>query len=313
MSGAHAAQVLADCTPHERRDLIQAVAAAQPELAGTVMRLLPAAGAGLDLDHLSPSTAASILIAIPAAEAARILSHADVRTAAAVIMQLPVRVATQMIQAMPDKRTADTLAYVRPATVAALLLTAPEDFGGKLLRHFSASFRQQVVHHLGGLEVTRQQAPALHHATLTAGASAGGTRQGAEAEGTVPPLYLDPMTKLFLTALLWCRPRLTDQAAPLPNAPEIARAVLEVTGAFHGLEHFASDPAFRDRLIARVAEHQKILRRKLGDHGLAPDGPVPDEIVVNTLIEHAVITPADLDRLSDSAWAAQETSWLAQS
>ena len=78
------------------------------------------------------------------------------------------------------------------------------------------------------------------------------------------------MTKLFLVALMWCHPWLLDPAGatPLPRTPEIARAALEVTGAYHELERFDTDPAFRDRLSARVAEHIKVLRRKITDRGL---------------------------------------------
>src|SRR5208282_682213 len=59
-----------------------------------------------------------------------------------------------------------------------------------------------------------------------------------DGEGTILPLYLDPMTKLFLVALIWCRPWLLDPSAttPLPRTPEIARGALEVTGAYHELE-----------------------------------------------------------------------------
>src|SRR3984957_6321577 len=35
-----------------------------------------------------------------------------------------------------------------------------------------------------------------------------------DGEGTILPLYLDPMTKLFLVALIWCRPWLLDPSAP---------------------------------------------------------------------------------------------------
>src|SRR5580700_10576358 len=105
-------------------------------------------------------------------------------------------------------------------------------------------------------------------------------------EGTVLPLYLDPMTKLFLVALIWCRPWLLDPSAttPLPRTPEIARAALEVTGAYHELERFETDAEFRDLLSSRVAEHIKVLRRKIGDRGLAPRGDaagrLSDEVVV---------------------------------
>jgi hypothetical protein len=132
-------------------------------------------------------------------------------------------------------------------------------------------------------------------------------------DATLLPLYLDPMTKLFLVALMWCQPWLTDPAAtqPLPRTPEIARAALEVTGAYHELDRFDTDQAFRDRLSGRVAEHIKVLRRKIIDRGLVRgDLRLSDEVVVRVLIEHGVITSADLGRLNDPAWCSrQEDLW----
>ncbi len=134
-----------------------------------------------------------------------------------------------------------------------------------------------------------------------------------DGEGTVLPLYLDPMTKLFLVALIWCRPWLLDPSAtlPLPRTPEIARGALEVTGAYHELERFETDAEFRDLLSARVAEHIKVLRRKIADRGLAgPDVRLSDEVTVRILIEHGIITSADLSRLADPAWRSrQEDLW----
>jgi hypothetical protein len=143
-----------------------------------------------------------------------------------------------------------------------------------------------------------------------------GTRILQDGDPTLLPLYLDPMTKLFLVALMWCRPWLLDPAAatPLPRTPEIARAALEVTGAHHELERFDRDPAFRDRLSARVAEHIKVLRRKITDRGLVrTETRLSDEVVVRVLIEHGIITAADLSRLSDPAWCSrQEDLWWTQ-
>jgi hypothetical protein len=134
-----------------------------------------------------------------------------------------------------------------------------------------------------------------------------------EGDATLLPLYLDPMTKIFLVALLWCRPWLLDPAAvtPLPRTPEIARDALEVTGAYHELERFDRDPAFRERLSARVAEHIKVLRRKITDRGLVrPETRLSDEVVVRVLLEHGIITTADIGRLSDPAWCSrQEDLW----
>ena len=137
-----------------------------------------------------------------------------------------------------------------------------------------------------------------------------GSAEAEDAElagaGTLLPFYLDPMTKLFLVALLWCRPWLDDPSAtrPLPRTPEIARAALTVTGAYHELERFETDPDYRDLLAARVAEHIKVLRRKIADRGLAPaDVRLSDEVAVRILIEHGIITSADLTRLDDPVLA----------
>jgi hypothetical protein len=136
---------------------------------------------------------------------------------------------------------------------------------------------------------------------------------GPSSDVTVLPLYLDPNTKLFLVALIWCRPWLIDPArtTPIPRTPEIARAALEVTDAHHEIECFDTDPAFRDRLSARVGEHLKVLRRKIAERGLVrPDVRLSDEVAVGVLIEHGVITAVDLEKLSDPAWCSrQEDLW----
>jgi hypothetical protein len=137
-----------------------------------------------------------------------------------------------------------------------------------------------------------------------------------DGDGTLLPFYLDPMTKLFLVALIWCRPWLDDQSAtrPLPRTPEIARGALEVTGAYHELERFDADPEYRDLLSARVAEHIKVLRRKIADRGLAAaDVRLSDEVAVRILIEHGIITSADLSKLDDPVWRSrQEDLWWTQ-
>jgi hypothetical protein len=132
-------------------------------------------------------------------------------------------------------------------------------------------------------------------------------------DATVLPLRLDPDTKLFLVALLWCRPWLVDptRRTPLPRTPEIAREALVVTDAHYELERFDTDPAFRDRLSARVGEHVKALRQKISERGLAARAVrLSDEVVASVLLEHAVITRADLARLDDPDWCTrQEDLW----
>jgi len=145
------------------------------------------------------------------------------------------------------------------------------------------------------------------------GVGADGGWARCDGEATLLPIYLDPMTKLFLVALMWCRPWLLDPGAvtPLPRVPEIARDALQVTGAYHELERFDTDPVFRDRLSARVAEHIKVLRHKITDRGLVrADTRLSDEVVVRLLIEHGIVTAADLGRLNDPAWCSrQEDLW----
>ena len=137
-----------------------------------------------------------------------------------------------------------------------------------------------------------------------------------DGEPTLLPFYLDPNTKLFLVALLWCRPWLVDpdRASPLPRTPEIARAALQVTEAHHELACFDTDPAFRDRLSARVGEHVKVLRRKMSERGMVRPGVrLSDEVAVGALIEGGIITPEDLERLNDPAWCSrQEDLWWTQ-
>jgi hypothetical protein len=163
--------------------------------------------------------------------------------------------------------------------------------------------------------------PGRHRRPGAAGAAGGqaqavGSQVAADGDGTVLPLYLDPKTKIFLVALLWCRPWLLDAgiAAPLPRTPEIARAALEVTGAHHELDRFDTDSEFRDRLSARVGEHVKALRRKIAERGLAaPDVRLSDEVAVRVLIEHGIIAASDLRLLADPAWCSrQEDLWWTQ-
>jgi hypothetical protein len=148
--------------------------------------------------------------------------------------------------------------------------------------------------------------------------SPGGPGDSAEqsrtdGDVTLLPFYLDPNTKLFLVALLWCRPWLVDPArgSPLPRTPEIARAALQVTDAHHEIECFDTDQAFRDRLSARVGEHLKVLRRKLIERSMVRPGMrLSDEVAVGALIETGIITAGDLDRLADPAWCSrQEDLW----
>jgi hypothetical protein len=144
-------------------------------------------------------------------------------------------------------------------------------------------------------------------------APAAGAAVEPAGDETLLPLRLDPDTKLYLVALMWVRPWLEDptRTTPLPRTPEIARAALAAAGAFHELDRFDADPAYRDRLAARVGEHLKALRQKIAERGLVRSGlRLSDEVVAGVLLEHAVLTPADLARLADPGWRTrQEDLW----
>ena len=77
---------------------------------------------------------------------------------------------------------------------------------------------------------------------------------------------------------------------------------------------FGTDPAFRDRLSARVGEHLKVLRRKITERGMVRAGVrLSDEVAVGALLENAIITTDDLDRINDPAWCSrQEDLWWTQ-
>lgn len=143
--------------------------------------------------------------------------------------------------------------------------------------------------------------------------AAGPADQGTTGERTLVPFALDPFTKLYLVGLLWCRPWLLDasRATPLPRAPEIARAALEVTGAQYELGRFDGDPRYREQVSARVGEHLRVLRRKIAARGLVKPGTrLSDEVVVQVILEYAVLTHADLARLDDPEWRSrQEDLW----
>jgi hypothetical protein len=187
--------------------------------------------------------------------------------------------------------------------------TAGEPLAGWFVREGTA---------LIGSRAMLEEGQPLRLVVSVAAAADDGDRTPAPAAGdaTLLPLYLDPNTKLFLVALMWCRPWLIDPARsmPLPRTPEIARAALEVTDAHHEIECFDSDPAFRDRLSARVGEHIKVLRRKIVERGLVRPGiRLSDEVAVGALIDTGIIAAGDLSRLGDPAWCSrQEDLWWTQ-
>jgi hypothetical protein len=138
-------------------------------------------------------------------------------------------------------------------------------------------------------------------------------RGNAHQEGTLPPIMLRPDTKLFLVALLLCRPWLLDPShvTALPSAPQIARAALEVTDASHQLARFDHEPGFRRSLIEQVNDHLKYLRHRLIAGGLARAGSrLTVAMTAEMLLANDVITPADLAWTDDPGWRSrQEDLW----
>ena len=115
-----------------------------------------------------------------------------------------------------------------------------EPYGGWFLRQGTALVGSRAMLDEG------QPLRLVVAATGEAGADAAGAAARAGGDPTLLPLYLDPNTKLFLVALMWCRPWLIDPArsTPLPRTPEIARAALEVTDAHHEIACFGPRPRF---------------------------------------------------------------------
>jgi tRNA A-37 threonylcarbamoyl transferase component Bud32 len=140
----HAAQVLTCYPAGTRSELLQGIAAERPDMAGTILQMFSTADIGPCMSHLRPETAAAILLAMPPDEAARILSRTGARTAGAVIMKLPVEVSAPLIGAMRVQQAAEVLAYVKPATVAALLANTDGD-SARLLQALDPPFRAQVT------------------------------------------------------------------------------------------------------------------------------------------------------------------------
>jgi hypothetical protein len=140
---------------------------------------------------------------------------------------------------------------------------------------------------------------------------------GCEAEGTgqsttVLPIRLQAGTKEFMVAFVLCRPWLEDptRIAPLPSAPQIAEAALQITGAHHLLRALP-DPAVRDRLSQQVHEHLKGLRAKLRQRRLVrPDIAVSPTVIASTLLHYDVVGPHHLALLNNTDWLSiQEDKW----
>lgn len=127
-------------------------------------------------------------------------------------------------------------------------------------------------------------------------------------------LRLQANTKLFVTALLLCRPRLAASGTdpPItPSVPELTREILLVTDSFHLLKEFDEEGPGRNRLTSRVHDQLKELRVKVVHHGLASAGSrLPPAALAELLVRHRVVTRGDLLLLRDAVWRdAQAERW----
>lgn len=122
-------------------------------------------------------------------------------------------------------------------------------------------------------------------------------------------------TKLFVTALMLCRSRLTATpgGSPVtPSVPELTRQILEVTDSHHLLRQFDdTEGAARKRLTGQVHDQLKELRAKILKHGLAPSGSrLPPAALAELLIRSRIITKRHLLLLGDPEWrTAQYRRW----
>lgn len=135
---------------------------------------------------------------------------------------------------------------------------------------------------------------------------------GTSTAPTLLPIRLDATTKEFMVAFLLCRPWLLDSTrmAPLPQAPELARRALELTGAYHLLRDFEVS-GIRSRLAQQVHDHLKELRAKIYRAGLAqPEEKLSLSAIASTLLHYDVIGPRHLALEHDSGWlSGQENKW----
>lgn len=146
------------------------------------------------------------------------------------------------------------------------------------------------------------------------GARLGGRPIPAAGTTTEVPLRLRENSKLFVTALLLCRPRLAGaQNGPpvVPTVPELTRQILVATDSFHLLPEFDDGGPGRKRLTARVHDQLAELRDKLVRHGLAaPGSRLPSPALVELLVRHRIVTKRHLLLLGDPAWrTAQYERW----
>jgi hypothetical protein len=130
------------------------------------------------------------------------------------------------------------------------------------------------------------------------------------SDSTLQPVHLNASTKLFATALLLCRDRLTAEPGrtpTTPTVPELTRALLEATASFHLLRDLDREVGLRERLQARVHDQLRELRTKLVRHGLAGrDVALSPGLLAEMLVRNRVITRAHLRLLDDDDWQADQ-------
>jgi hypothetical protein len=136
---------------------------------------------------------------------------------------------------------------------------------------------------------------------------------GTQPNGTVRPFMLRADTKLFLVALLLCRPWLLDpgHVRALPTSPQIARQALEFVSASHQLDRFDRDTQFRKRLVEQVNDHLKYLRERVLASGLVPEGTrLAPAAMAEVLLTNDIVTHSDLAVTEQPQWRSrQEDLW----
>lgn len=134
-----------------------------------------------------------------------------------------------------------------------------------------------------------------------------------QPNGTVRPFTLRADTKLFLVALLLCRPWLLDpgHVRALPTSPQLARQALELVSAKRQLEQFDRGGDFRKRLVEQVNDHLKYLRERVLASGLVPEGTrLAPAAMAEVLLANDIITYSDLAVAEQPQWRSrQEDLW----
>jgi hypothetical protein len=188
--------------------------------------------------------------------------------------------------------------------------------GGWLIAHGTAKVGSTAMFRQGlAVRIAAEHAEHAEHAKHAKQPEDPGARPpGSRSDnGTTQPLMLRPDTKLFLVALLLCRPWLLDQshATALPTSRQIARQALEFASARYQVELFDRDKSFRARIVEQVNDHLKYLRERVLASGLIPGGTrLTPAATAEVLIASDVVTHADLSVIEQPRWRSrQEDLW----